>query len=123
MNQPHDVQVVLSRDRKYPFHANTLARSSVFFANMLTEPSAARLSTRAKNAGITKRWLVELVEMPCLQYPAGQLELIVSLPDFDCTLCYPWTMYQELALMVLIDTFNRSLIPPASVRTVGLAAS
>ncbi|KAF2438433.1 hypothetical protein P171DRAFT_398398 [Karstenula rhodostoma CBS 690.94] len=76
MNQPHDVQVVLSHDRKYPFHASTLARSSVFFASMLTEPSAARLSTKAKNAGITKRWLVELVEMPSTQYPAGQLELV-----------------------------------------------
>ncbi|KAL5386915.1 hypothetical protein DPSP01_003931 [Paraphaeosphaeria sporulosa] len=76
MNQPHDVEIILSHDRKYPFHASTLARSSVFFASMLTETSAARLSTKAKNAGVTKRWLIELIEMPSAQYPAGQLELI-----------------------------------------------
>ncbi|KAJ4356767.1 phospholipid-translocating ATPase rsb1 [Didymosphaeria variabile] len=76
MNQPHDVQIVLSHDRKYPFHASTLARSSVLFADMLTEPSAARLSTKAKYVGISRRWVVELVEMPTAQYPAGQLELI-----------------------------------------------
>lgn len=78
MNQPHDVEVVLSRDRKYPFHASTLARSSVLFASLLTEQSAVRLSSKAKAAGVAKRWLFELVEMPSAQYPAGQLELIVS---------------------------------------------
>jgi hypothetical protein len=89
MNQPHDVQVVLSHDRQYTFHASVLARNSVFFADHLTERNAARLSNKAKNAGITKRWIVELVEMPSDQHPAGQLDLIVSQPVPNCTPCHP----------------------------------
>lgn len=79
MNQPHDVQIVLSHDRKYPFHASTLGRSSIFFANLLTEPNAARLNAKAKYVGINTRWLLELVEMPTAKHPAGRLELVVSL--------------------------------------------
>ena len=78
MNQPQDVQIVLSHDRKYQFHASTLARSSIFFANLLTEPNAARLNAKAKSAGINTRWMVELTSMACDKYPAGELELIVS---------------------------------------------
>lgn len=78
MSQPHDVLVVLSHERKYPLHANALARNSVFFANILTEPNAAKLSNKAKAAGIKTRWQVELVEMESDRYPAGRLELIVS---------------------------------------------
>lgn len=78
MNQPHDVQVVLTHDRKYPFHASTLARSSIIFAELLTELNAAKLGSRARALGIKTRWLIELVEIPTTQYPAGRLELIVS---------------------------------------------
>ncbi|KAF1970952.1 hypothetical protein BU23DRAFT_537123 [Bimuria novae-zelandiae CBS 107.79] len=80
MNQPHDVQVVLSHDRKYPFHASTLARNSIFFAKLLTEPQAAKLSTKAKAAGMA-RWLVELVEMNSTKHPAGQLALVDLSPN------------------------------------------
>jgi len=82
MSQPHDVLVVLSHERKYPLHANALARNSVLFANILTEPNAAKLSNKAKSAGIKIRWQVELVEMESEKYPAGRLELVVSIAHF-----------------------------------------
>lgn len=78
MNQAHDVQVVLKHDQKYSFHANSLARSSILFAELLTEPNAAKLSNRAKSAGIKTRWMVELVELATDKYPAGKLALVVS---------------------------------------------
>ena len=78
MSQPHDVLVVLRHDRKYPFHASVLARNSIFFSNLLTEPNAAKLNSKAKSAGIMTRWLVELVEMPTGNHPAGQMDLVVS---------------------------------------------
>lgn len=80
MNQPEDVEIVLGHKRRYKFHSGTLARNSTLFADMLTEPNAAKLSNRARNAGIKVRWLIELTKIPCEQYPAGCLELVVCSP-------------------------------------------
>ncbi|KAH7378264.1 hypothetical protein BKA66DRAFT_421489 [Pyrenochaeta sp. MPI-SDFR-AT-0127] len=76
MNQAEDVEVILGHERRYKFHSGTLARSSTLFADMLTEPNAAKLSSRAKNAGIKIRWMIELTRLPSEQYPAGCLELV-----------------------------------------------
>lgn len=79
MNQPHDVMIVLHRDRKYPFHAGVLARNSTFFAERLIEPKAAKLNNRAKQAGVKIRWMLELKQLPNDDYPVGELDLVVSL--------------------------------------------
>ncbi|KAJ4290548.1 phospholipid-translocating ATPase rsb1 [Kalmusia sp. IMI 367209] len=76
MNQAHDVSVVLDHEHKYSFHSGTLARSSTLFAELFTEPNAAKLSLRARQAGIKTRWLVELKEMPSVDHPAGRLDLV-----------------------------------------------
>ncbi|KAF2793979.1 hypothetical protein K505DRAFT_243134 [Melanomma pulvis-pyrius CBS 109.77] len=76
MNQPEDVEVVLAHDRHYKFHANVLARNSTLFAGILTEPYAVKLSNKAKNAGITTRWMIELTTLPSSENPAGKLELV-----------------------------------------------
>lgn len=121
MNQPQDVEIVLSNDHKYRFHASMLAKSSVLFANMFTEPSAARLSMKARHAGVARRWLLELVKMPSAQHPAGQLDIIVSslyaavlpthtLANID-TPCTRWT-----------DMRGRNLMPMASAPTDGPVA-
>ena len=77
MNQAEDVEVILGHERRYKFHSGTLARNSTLFADMLTEPNAAKLNSRARNAGIKIRWMMELTRLPCDQYPAGCLELVV----------------------------------------------
>ena len=79
MNQAEDVEIVLGYERHYKFHSGTLARNSPLFADMLTELNAAHLSSRARNAGIKIRWMIELTCLPCDKYPAGRFELIVSL--------------------------------------------
>lgn len=78
MNQAEDVEVIVGHKRRYRFHSGTLARNSTLFADMLTEPNAAKLSNRARNAGIKIRWMIELKELPTKQHLAGRLELVVS---------------------------------------------
>jgi len=80
MNQPEDVEFVLAHDRHYKFHASVLARSSTLFAELLTEPHAAKLSNKAKTAGIKTRWMIELVNLPSTEEPAGTLKLVVCIP-------------------------------------------
>jgi hypothetical protein len=77
MNQAEDVEVILGHKRHYRFHSGTLARNSTLFAEMLTEPNAAKLSNRARSAGIKIRWMIELTRLPSDQYPAGTLDLVV----------------------------------------------
>jgi hypothetical protein len=77
MNQVEDVEIVLSHKRRYKFHSGTLARNSTWFADKLSESNAARLNSRARNAGIKIRWMVHLVELPSPHNPAGVLELVV----------------------------------------------
>lgn len=77
MNQAEDVEVILGHERRYKFHSGTLARNSTLFADMLTEPNATKLNSRARTAGIKIRWMMELTMLPCDQYPAGCLELVV----------------------------------------------
>tara|TARA_R110002003_G_scaffold104_19_gene8334 strand:+ start:16032 stop:16415 length:384 start_codon:yes stop_codon:yes gene_type:complete len=77
MNQAEDVEVILGHKRRYKFHSGTLARNSTLFADMLTEPNAAKLSNRARNAGIKVRWMIELTKLPSQGDPAGRLELVV----------------------------------------------
>ncbi|CAN9355727.1 unnamed protein product [Alternaria alternata] len=76
MNQAEDVEVILGHKRRYKFHSGTLARNSTLFADMLTEPNAAKLNNRARNAGIKTRWMIELKELPSEQQPAGRLGLV-----------------------------------------------
>lgn len=78
MNQPEDVEVVLSPDRHYRFHASVLARSSTLLARLLTERNAANLSSKARNAGIKVRWMIELNRIPDEEHPTGKLEIVVS---------------------------------------------
>jgi hypothetical protein len=79
MNQAEDVEVILGHNRHYKFHSGTLARNSTLFAEMLTEPHAAKLSSRAKIAGVKIRWMIELTCLPSEENPAGVLELVVRL--------------------------------------------
>jgi hypothetical protein len=79
MNQTEDVEVILGHQRRYKFHAGVLARNSTLFADLLIEPNAAKLSNRARNAGIKIRWMVELTSLPSEQYPAGRLDLVVGI--------------------------------------------
>ena len=83
MNQAEDVEVVLAHDRRYKFHSGTLARNSTLLADLLIEPSATKLSNRAKNAGIKIRWMIELKELPSDKHPAGILDLVVSLRNLE----------------------------------------
>jgi hypothetical protein len=78
MNQAEDVKIVLAHNRHYKFHSGTLARNSPLFASMLSEPLAAKLSNKAKNAGVKVRWMIELERMPDAHNPAGKLGLVVS---------------------------------------------
>lgn len=78
MNQAEDVEVVLAYGRRYKFHSGTLARNSTLLAGMLTEPLAAKLSNKAKMAGVKTRWMIELVALPGPFSPAGRLALVVS---------------------------------------------
>ncbi|CAO2653959.1 Nn.00g106920.m01.CDS01 [Neocucurbitaria sp. VM-36] len=80
MNQAEDVEVILGHERRYKFHSGTLARNSTLFADMLTEPNAAKLNSRARIAGVKIRWMMELTRLPCDQYPAGCLELVELTP-------------------------------------------
>jgi hypothetical protein len=77
MNQAEDVEVILGHNRRYQFHSGTLARNSTLFADMLTEPHAAKLNNRAKSAGIKIRWMIELTHLPSDDLPAGILQLVV----------------------------------------------
>jgi hypothetical protein len=79
MNQAEDVVVVLAHDRHYKFHSGTLARNSTLLAEMLTKPNAVKLSNKAKSAGIVVNWMIELQDLPCDEYPAGRLGLVVSI--------------------------------------------
>ncbi len=78
MNQAEDVEVILGYERRYKFHSATLARNSTLLADMLTEANAAKLSPRAKHAGIKTRWMIELTVLPNDNYPVGHLELVVG---------------------------------------------
>jgi hypothetical protein len=82
MNQAEDVEVVLAHNRRYKFHSGTLARNSTLFAKYLTEANAVKLSNKAKLAGIKIRWMMELTYLPCPQYPAGHIELVVCVIVF-----------------------------------------
>lgn len=77
MNQAEDVEIILGHNRRYKFHSGTLARNSTLFAEMLSERNAARLNSRARNAGIKIRWMIELTHLPNEYFPAGCLELVV----------------------------------------------
>jgi hypothetical protein len=77
MNQAEDVEVIIGHNRRYKFHSGTLARNSTLFADMLTEPNATKLSSRARDAGIKIRWMIELTSLPTDTNPAGVLELVV----------------------------------------------
>lgn len=91
MNQVEDVEVSLGHGRRYKFHSGTLARSSTLFADLLTEGNAARLNSRAKHAGISVRWLVELTRLPDEEFPAGQLSLVVRICIYTYTYIHPCT--------------------------------
>lgn len=78
MNQEEDVEVALGLECRYKFHSGTLARSSTLLADLLTEHAAAKLSLRARNAGVKIRWMIELSHMPDDEFPAGKLSLVVS---------------------------------------------
>jgi hypothetical protein len=96
MNQVEDVEIVLAHDRRYKFHAGTLARNSTLLATMLIEPTAVKLSKAAKSAGITTRWMIELKEMPSSQQLAGRLGIVVSSSYFTF-----WEKYPECCRQII----------------------
>lgn len=77
MNQDEDVVVILGHKRRYRFHSGTLARNSTLFADMLTEPKAAKMSNKAKHASIKIKWMIELTNLPTDENPSGTLSLVV----------------------------------------------
>ncbi|RMZ69538.1 Aldo keto reductase [Pyrenophora seminiperda CCB06] len=81
MNQAEDVEIIIGHKHRYKFHSGTLARNSTFFADMLTEHKAAKLSNRARSAGIKIRWMIELKALPSEQHPAGRLALVELNPN------------------------------------------
>ncbi|KAI4667420.1 uncharacterized protein J4E79_002107 [Alternaria viburni] len=83
MNQAEDVEVVLGHERRYKFHSGTLARNSTLLADLLTECNAVKLNTRARNAGIKTRWMIELKDLPSDQHPAGRLDLVELTPTAE----------------------------------------
>jgi hypothetical protein len=89
MNQAEDVEVILGHKRRYRFHSGTLARNSTRFADLLTEPNAAKLSNRARSAGIKIRWMIELTRLPSVTHPAGTLDLVVRPRVPQCTFTSP----------------------------------
>ncbi|KAF2748232.1 hypothetical protein M011DRAFT_525878 [Sporormia fimetaria CBS 119925] len=64
MDQPEDVEVILTDDRRYHFHSSVLARNSSLLASLLTEQTAAKLGPKAKTAGVKIRWMIELKKNP-----------------------------------------------------------
>lgn len=82
MNHVEDVEIVLTHDKRFKFHSATLIRNSTKLASMLTEQNAAKLSNKARNAGIRVKWLVELKKEPDQTHPAGLLDLVVSILKF-----------------------------------------
>jgi hypothetical protein len=80
MNQPEDVEVILSPEKRYQFHSSVLARNSTHFSSLLTERNAAKLCKRARNAGIKVRWMLELAMSPHEEHTPGRLKLVVSAP-------------------------------------------
>ncbi len=114
MNQAEDVEVILGPKRRYKFHSGTLARNSTRFAEMLREPNAAKLNSRAKHAGVKIRWMIELTQLPDdSKHPGGCLELVV---------CYaePGGLHQSQVHRRL--TISSSLRLQASAQTVALAS-
>ncbi|KAF1941377.1 hypothetical protein EJ02DRAFT_377829 [Clathrospora elynae] len=95
MNQAEDVEVILGHKRRYKFHSGTLARNSTLFADLLTEPNAAKLSNRTRNAGIKVRWMIELMRLPCEQHPAGLLELVKLTPAGERADCRTGLIFNE----------------------------
>ncbi|KAF2729805.1 hypothetical protein EJ04DRAFT_587753 [Polyplosphaeria fusca] len=73
MDQPEDVQVILSPNHKYKLHSGVLTRNSTLFADLLNERHGAQLSTRAKTAGVKTRWMIELQELQSDEFPGGKL--------------------------------------------------
>ncbi|KAF2265329.1 hypothetical protein CC78DRAFT_616031 [Lojkania enalia] len=63
MNQPEDVEIILSHDRHYQFHSSVLARNSLLLADMLSERNAVPFSNKAKAAKIKIRWTIELTSI------------------------------------------------------------
>ncbi|KAJ9198693.1 hypothetical protein DTO164E3_5164 [Paecilomyces variotii] len=59
-----DVTLVVSSEHIYRLHASVLRRCSGFFASVLTENHAAKLSTQAKRAGNTLRFHLQLTYSP-----------------------------------------------------------
>lgn len=77
MDQAEDVEVILGHRRRYKFHSGTLARNSTLFAEFLSERKAVQLNSRARNAGIKIRWMIEMDRLPDELNPAGRLRLVV----------------------------------------------
>ncbi|KAF2469263.1 uncharacterized protein BDR25DRAFT_288734 [Lindgomyces ingoldianus] len=76
MDQPEDVEVILTSKHRYNLHSNVLARNSPFFADLLIEANAAKLAPRTLATGKYTRWMFQLRKLPNDDYPAGQLALL-----------------------------------------------
>ena len=70
-----DVTLVLSTGRVYQLHAGVLRRSSEFFSKILTEENGAILTPKAKHAGVTIRYRLDLVDV---EIGSGHFVLRVS---------------------------------------------
>lgn len=77
-----DVLVVLSANRYYQLHSQTLCLSSTYFRFVLTEDNAAQLSPAAKKAGAVVRWRFDFSSVSPEggnAEPAGMLTMMVVL--------------------------------------------
>ncbi|ORX96843.1 hypothetical protein BCR34DRAFT_497416 [Clohesyomyces aquaticus] len=73
MQQPEDVEIILTSEHRYKLHANVLARHSTFFAGYLTEQRAAKYPPRTLAKGVIIRWMFQLKRGPTEEEPAGEL--------------------------------------------------
>lgn len=73
-----DVMVLLSASRTYQLHSRTLRMHSPFFARLLTEERAAKLSPRAKKEGVKTYYRIELKLPGEDEEGVGKLNLRVS---------------------------------------------
>jgi len=73
-----DVLILLSASRTYQLHARTLRMHSPYFARLLLEERAAKLSPKAKKDGINTLYRIELKLPGEDEEGVGSLHLRVS---------------------------------------------
>lgn len=100
-----DVSILLSASRSYQLHARTLRMHSPYFARLLLEDRAAKLSPKAKKEGVRIQYRIELALPAEDEEGVGRLHLRVSI-----RILYPLF---ELLLILIPSTDPRRTWPPS----------